>query len=174
MWQMQKFLAKVTLKYSYYVFHLLLKVRLSWRSLTKFFLLGFFVLSLSFPQPQPQSIRSRTTMLIKWGSNLSCILVLSGDCLFTFGDHFFFDFEHCSIQIVGSFLQSMFIFSTLPLNRNRNCVLSKSNDKWKRQLDLVLDELWAITCSILKWRSRWQALNVESFLWLSVEYYVVT
>ena len=77
MWQMQLFLAKVTLKCSYYFVCLLLKVGLSCRSLPGFFLSCFHVLSysrsnilVSVPQPQPQSTRSRTTMPIKWGSNL--------------------------------------------------------------------------------------------------------
>ena len=45
MWQMQLFLAKVTLKCSYYFVCLLLKVGLSCRSLPEFFLLCFHILS---------------------------------------------------------------------------------------------------------------------------------
>ena len=80
MWQMQLFLAKVTLKCSYYFVCLLLKVGLSCRSLPGFFFHVFMFscfklfkiryFGLSHNHAQPQSTRSQTTMPIKWGSNL--------------------------------------------------------------------------------------------------------
>ena len=95
MWQMQFLLAKVTLKCSYYFVCLLLKVGLSCRSLPGFFLscfklfkIKYFGLSHNHSHNLPEAGQQcQLNEALIWGS----VLVLSGDCIFAFGDHFVFD-----------------------------------------------------------------------------------